>query len=105
MGLGEDGKLLAWKWADQIKPIEIETTALDFTRDLAAGRLVAARLKMSLQLPEELATGDLERKWTKLCQVSGGFRKVKDAVIVHQAAISSSCWWQVPSSRKQPTCL
>ena len=39
---------------------------------------------MSLQLPEELATGDLERKWTKLSQVSGGFRKVKDAVIAHQ---------------------
>ena len=84
MGLGEDGKLLALKWADQIKPIEIETTALDFTRDLAAGRWVAARLKMSLQLPEELAPGDLERKWTKLSQVSGGFRKVKDAVIAHQ---------------------
>ena len=28
--------------------------------------------------------GDLERKWTKLSQVSGGFRKVKDAVIAHQ---------------------
>ena len=31
-----------------------------------------------------MATGDLERKWTKLSQVSGGFRKVKDAVIAHQ---------------------
>ena len=82
MVLDEDGKLLAWKWADQIKPIE--TTALDFTRDLAAGRWVAARSKMSLQLQEELAPGDLERKWTKLSQVSGGFRKVKDAVIAHQ---------------------
>ena len=36
MVLDEDGKLLVWKWADQIKPIE--TTALVFTRDLAAGR-------------------------------------------------------------------
>ncbi|WP_226413255.1 hypothetical protein [Synechococcus sp. MU1642] len=62
--LNEDGKLLARKWADQIKPIE--TTALDFTRDLAAGRWVAARSKMSLQLQEELAPGDLERKWTKI---------------------------------------
>ena len=60
---------------------------------------------MSLQLPEELAPGDLERKWTKLSQVSGGFRKVKDAVIAHQAAISCSCWWQVPSVRPQPTFL
>ena len=80
--LDEDGKLLAWKWTDQIQPIE--TTALDFTRDLAAGRWVAARSKMSLQLQEELAPGDLERKWTKLSKVSGGFRKVKDAVIAHQ---------------------
>ena len=83
MVLDEDGKLLAWKWSDRIQPIE--TTALDFTRDLAAGRWIAARSKMSLQLQEELAPGDLERKWTKLSQVSGGFRKVKDAVIAHQA--------------------
>ena len=53
MVLDEDGKLLAWKWTEQIQPIE--TTALDFTRDLAAGRWIAARSKMSLQLQEELA--------------------------------------------------
>ena len=82
MVLDEDGKLLAWKWTDQIQPIE--TTALEFTRDLAAGRWIAARSKMSLQLQEELAPGDLERKWTKLSRVAGGFRKVKDAVIAHQ---------------------
>ena len=41
---------------------------------------------MSLQLQEELAPGNLERKWTKLSQVSGGFSKVKDAVIVHQGS-------------------
>ena len=82
MVLDEDGKLLAWKWTDRIQPIE--TTALDFARDLAAGRWIAARSKMSLQLQEDLAPGDLERKWTKLSQVSGGFRKVKDAVIAHQ---------------------
>ena len=80
--LDEDGKLLAWKWTDQIEPIE--TTALDFTRDLAAGRWIEARSKMSLQLQEELAPGDLERKWAKLSRVSGGFNKVKDAVIAHQ---------------------
>ena len=85
MVLDEDGKLLAWKWSDRIQPIE--TTALDFTRDLAAGRWIAARSKMSLQLQEELAPGDLERKWTKLSQVSGGFRKVKDAVIAHQGGV------------------
>ena len=82
MVLDEDGKLLAWKWTDRIQPIE--TTALDFTRDLVAGRWIAARSKMSLQLQEDLAPGDLERKWTKLSKVSGGFRKVKDAVIAHQ---------------------
>ena len=82
MVLDEVGKLLAWKWSDRIQPIE--TSALDFTRDLAAGRWIAARSKMSPQLQEELAPGDLERKWTKLSQVSGGFRKVKDAVIAHQ---------------------
>ena len=82
MVLDEDGKLLAWKWTDQIKPIE--TTAVEFARDLAAGRWVAARSKMSLQLQEDLAPGDLERKWTKLSRTSGGFRKVKDAVIAHQ---------------------
>ena len=39
MVLDEDRKLLAWKWSDRIQPIE--TTALDFTRDLAAGRWIA----------------------------------------------------------------
>ena len=39
---------------------------------------------MSLQLQQELAPGDLERKWSKLVRVAGGFRKVKDAVIAHQ---------------------
>ena len=63
---------------------EIETTALVFTRDLAAGRWITARSKLSLQLQEELAPGDLKRKWAKLSQVSGGFRKVKDAVIAYQ---------------------
>ena len=79
MVLDEDGKLLAWKWTDLIQPIE--TTALEFTRDLAAGRWIAARSKMSLELQEELAPGDLERKWTKLSRVAGGFRKVKDCLL------------------------
>jgi hypothetical protein len=39
---------------------------------------------VSLQLQQELAPGDLERKWSKLVRVAGGFRKVKDAVIAHQ---------------------
>ena len=69
MVLDEDGKLPAWKWSDRIQPIE--TTALDFTRDLAAGRWIAARSKMSLQLQEELAPGDLERNGpsSARCQV------------------------------------
>ena len=48
MVLDEVGKLLAWKWSDRIQ--QIETSALDFTRDLAAGRWIAARSKMSPQL-------------------------------------------------------
>ena len=69
MVLDEDGKLLAWKWSDRIQPIE--TTALDFTRDLAAGRWIAARSKMSLQLQEELAPG---RPGTQMDQAQPGVR-------------------------------
>ena len=82
MVLDDDGKLLAWKWADRIEAIE--ATALDFARDLAAGRWVIARSKLSLALQKDLTPEDLKRKWTKLSRVSGGFRKVKDAVIAHQ---------------------
>ena len=82
MVLDEDGKLLAWKWSQQVRPIE--TTALDFVRALAAERWVQARTKLSLQLQEELSPADLERKWSKLNRVSGGFRNVKDAVIASQ---------------------
>jgi len=80
--LDDDGKLLAWKWAGQIDGLE--ATALDFVKDLAAGRWVVARSKLSLDMQSELAPGDLERKWTKLQKVSGGFRQVKDAVIANQ---------------------
>ena len=58
MVLDEDGKLLGWKWSDRIQPIE--TTALDFTRDLAAGRWIAARSKICLLYtspsPRDLST-------------------------------------------------
>ena len=80
--LDDDGKLLAWKWAGQIEGLE--ATALYFVKDLAAGRWVVARSKLSLDMQSELAPGDLERKWTKLQKVSGGFRQVKDAVIANQ---------------------
>ena len=82
MVLDEDGKLLAWKWSQQVQPIE--STALEFVRHLAAERWVLARTKLSLRLQEELSPADLERKWSKLNRVSGGFRSVKDAVIASQ---------------------
>ena len=80
--LDDDGKLLAWKWAGQIDGLE--ATALDFVKDLAAGRWVVARSKLSLDMQSELAPGDLERKWSKLQKVSGGFRQIKDAVIANE---------------------
>ena len=41
----------------------LEATALDFVKDLAAGRWVVARSKLSLDMQRELAPGDLEHKW------------------------------------------
>ena len=80
--LDNDGKLLAWKWVDAVQPIE--RTALEFAADLAAGRWLAARSKLSLDLQEDLAPDDLRRKWLKLSSVAGGFRQLKDAVIASQ---------------------
>ena len=80
--LDDAGQLLAWKWIDDVLPIE--RTALDFAADLAAGRWLKARSKLSLDLQQDLAPADLERKWTKLSTVSGGFRKLKQAVIASQ---------------------
>ena len=60
MVLDEDGKLLAWKWSQQVQPIE--ATALEFVRDLADERWVLVMTKLSLQLSEELSPADLERK-------------------------------------------
>ena len=80
--LDDDGKLLAWKWVDAVQPIE--RTALDFAADLVAGRWLAARSKLSLDLQEDLAPDDLRRKWLKLSSVAGGFRQLKDAVIASQ---------------------
>ena len=39
---------------------------------------------MSLELQQDLAPADLQRKWSKLATVSGGFRSIKDAVIASQ---------------------
>ena len=59
--LDDDGKLLAWKWVDAVQPIE--RTALDFAADLAAGRWLAARSKLSL---------DLQRTWPPMiCGANG----------------------------------
>ena len=80
--LDDDGLLLAWKWVDEVLPIE--RTALDFAGDLAAGRWLTARSKLSLEFQQELSPADLERKWTKLSSVSGGYRKLKEAVVASQ---------------------
>ena len=80
--LDDEGKLLAWKWTDQVQAIE--TTALAFVKDLAAGQWLNARSRMSLELQQDLAPADLQRKWSKLATVSGGFRSIKDAVIASQ---------------------
>ena len=88
MVLDENGKLLAWKWSDRIQPIE--TTALDFTRDLAAGRWIAARSKMSPQLQEELAPGS----GTQMDQAQPGVRWFPQG--------RGRC--DRPSRRRPPTC-
>lgn len=80
--LDEEGKLMAWKWAGRAIPIE--TSALEFTQDLAEGRWVKARSRLQIDFQKELAPGDLQRKWTKLAKVSGGFVKVKDALVASQ---------------------
>ena len=80
--LDDEGLLLAWKWVDEVLPIE--RTALDFAGDLAAGRWLTARSKLSLELQQELSPADLKRKWTKLSSVSDGYRKLKEAVVASQ---------------------
>ena len=80
--LDDEGLLLAWKWVDEVLPIE--RTALDFAGDLAAGRWLTARSKLSLELQQELSPADLKRKWTKLSSVSVGYRKLKEAVVASQ---------------------
>ena len=80
--LDEEGKLLAWKVGGD--DIPIEATAQSFTEELAASRWVQARSRLQIDFQKELAPGDLERKWTKLTRVSGGFRAVKDAVVASQ---------------------
>ena len=37
-----------------------------------------------MELQQELVPADLERKWTKLSSVSGGFTKLKEAVVASQ---------------------
>ena len=62
----------------------IETTALAFVKDLANRQWLNARSRKPLDLQQDLAPKDLQRKWTKLDTVSSGFRRIKDAVIASQ---------------------
>ena len=39
---------------------------------------------MSLNLQQDLAPADLQRKWTKFDKVLGGFSRIKDALIASQ---------------------
>ena len=76
--LDDEGKLLAWKWVDTMRPIE--QTALNFVKDLDAGRWVAARYYLDLDFQREISAADLQRKWTKLERVLGGVKRIKSAL-------------------------
>ena len=58
--LDDDGKLLVWKWTDQVQPIE--TTALAFVKDLVDRKWLMVRSNLSLDLQQDLAPADLQRK-------------------------------------------
>ena len=77
--LDDDGKLLAWKWVESVLPIE--QTALDFVKDLVAGRWVAARYYLDLDFQREISPADLERKWSKLARVLGGVKNIENALV------------------------
>jgi hypothetical protein len=102
MVLDENGKLLAWKRSQQIQPIG--ATAFEFVRYFADECWVLARTKLSLQLQEELSPADLERKWSKVNCISGGFVKVKDDVIASRGD-SSWFWWLCLLGKRRPTFL
>ena len=77
--LDDDGKLLAWKWVESVLPIE--QTALDFVKDLVAGRWVAARYYLDLDFQREISPADLKRKWSKLARVLGGVKNIENALV------------------------
>ena len=82
MVLDESGKLIAWKWTGQALPIE--QSAIDFVNDLASKRWVSARSLLELSFQQELKPEDLQRKWTKLDRVTGGFKKIETAIVASQ---------------------
>ncbi|QNI59200.1 putative conserved secreted protein [Synechococcus sp. BIOS-U3-1] len=76
--LDDDGQLLAWKWVETMLPIE--QTALNFVKDLDAGRWIAARYYLDLDFQREISPADLKRKWSKLERVLGGVKSIKSAL-------------------------
>ncbi len=79
--LDDNGKLHAWR-TGEILPLE--QAAIDFVKDLSSARWVSARSRMSIGFQKDFVPQDLERKWNKLVRVSGGFEKVKDAIVANQ---------------------
>jgi len=82
MVLDERGKLIAWEWSD--RDLAIEQSAIDFVDNLASKRWISARSLLELSFQQELKPEDLQRKWTKLDRVTGGFKKVENAIVASQ---------------------
>jgi hypothetical protein len=79
MVLDGSGRLLAWEW--QGDETAVETTSIAFVSDLAAGRFVQARSRLSLDLQQDWSPETLAARWKGLQERTGAFRAVRGAVL------------------------
>jgi hypothetical protein len=75
------GQLIAWRFDNAQLPIE--QVARDFVSELAAGQVVAARSRLSLQMQEEMPPGTIQARWQGLERLVGNFQEIKGTVVAH----------------------
>jgi hypothetical protein len=76
-----NGQLIAWRFDSSQLPIE--QVARDFVGELAAGQVVSARSRLSLQMQEEMTPGAIQARWQGLERLVGNFQEIKGTVVAN----------------------
>jgi len=95
--LDDHARLLAWEIEQP--ETDLERRAMAFLEDLAAGRLLAARTKLSLGAQRQWPPQRLKQGWNRLVDSAGSYQGVRGAVVASEAGSDPMVLVQVAFQR------